>query len=274
MNRLQCKSIVVGVDFSGYSKVVVAQARILAKALKASLTLVFCDDDLALHELALPRHRRELLNVYESQIRSFYRVTDRERVKVEFGRPEQRVVSVAKSLPHPLIFVGYQSGHQVAHFFLGSVAEKVVANAGVPVWIQRGKRVALPKKFLVPCDLSKRTEQTILEARRLAKSLGGRVEMYHILLEAVPVLDYPAWVQLSNAMRTADDRRVEVFRKRYPELKAVRAQGSVADRIRELAKKADLIVMNARVSAKPKLVFGGTSSKVVRGGDKPILLIP
>jgi nucleotide-binding universal stress UspA family protein len=52
------------------------------------------------------------------------------------------------------------------------------------------------------------------------------------------------------------------------------AQGTVADRIRDHAENFDLIAISPHEKTKTKTPFGSVTAKVVRSGDKPVLVVP
>lgn len=59
-------------------------------------------------------------------------------VEVRLGSAETEIVEFAKALPADLIVLGTHGRRGLAHFFLGSVAEKIVRTAPCPVLTVRG----------------------------------------------------------------------------------------------------------------------------------------
>ena len=60
------------------------------------------------------------------------------KVEVRIGSAEEEIIAVAKELPADLIVIGTHGRRGLTHFFLGSVAEKVVRTAPCPVLTVRG----------------------------------------------------------------------------------------------------------------------------------------
>ena len=60
------------------------------------------------------------------------------KTEVRLGSAEAEIVAVAKELPADLIVIGTHGRRGLAHFFLGSVAEKIVRTAPCPVLTVRG----------------------------------------------------------------------------------------------------------------------------------------
>lgn len=60
------------------------------------------------------------------------------KVDVRIGSAEEEIITVAKELPADLIVIGTHGRRGLTHFFLGSVAEKVVRTAPCPVLTVRG----------------------------------------------------------------------------------------------------------------------------------------
>lgn len=60
------------------------------------------------------------------------------RIEVRIGSAETEIVEAAKALSADLIVIGTHGRTGLAHFFLGSVAEKIVRTAPCPVLTVRG----------------------------------------------------------------------------------------------------------------------------------------
>lgn len=60
------------------------------------------------------------------------------KADIRLGSAEEEIVTVAKELPADLIVLGTHGRRGLAHFFLGSVAEKIVRTAPCPVLTVRG----------------------------------------------------------------------------------------------------------------------------------------
>ena len=272
MKPTNIKTLIVGVDLSDYSNLVAAEAKQLSDELGLPLIYVFVYEDVNQYQETVTLDRRKVAMLYEEKIRSQYRVEDKQKVIIRFGRADKEIIAVAKKEKNPLLLVGHKSGHAIARFFLGSVAEKLASTSPFPLWIHRGEKVLLPKKILIPSDLSARSDKTIAEVEGLNKTFNSDVEIYHVLNQPFPILDYQAWSAVETAIKEADDKRIKSFKKKHPSLKLIRSRGSVAESIQQHSKKYDLVAVSPR--PKSKVSFGRVTGKIVRSGDTPVLVIP
>ncbi len=272
MKSTSLKNLVVGVDLSDYSKLVVQQATLLSESLKLSLVFVYCYEDAANYSDSLILDPYKIERIYETKVRHFYELKTNHKVFVRFGHADKELIAVAKKQKSPMIMVGHKGNQTIARFFLGSVAEKLAGSSPFPVWIHRGDKSLLPKKILVPTDLSAQSDRTILRVSMLQKSLNSEVQIYHVLTEPVPILDYQAWAMMVDAMKKADDKKLRAFQKKHPSLNVSRSQGPIVDCIQRQARNFDLIALAPR--QKSKMLFGRVSGKVIRSGDTPVLIVP
>lgn len=272
MNSKNCKSLLVGVDFSEYSKLVVREAKQLSTGLKLPLSFIFAYEDSDVYRDGLKLDKSAIAKSYEDKIRSTYGVEEDQTIYIKFGKPSREILKVAKKMNSPLILVGHKSGHMIERFFLGSVAEQLAATTPFPLWIHRGEKVILPKKILIRSDLSYRSEKTIQGVRKIHKTFKSDVEIFHVVKEPFPVLDYAAWAAVEKALQDEDERRVKQFMKKHPNMKVVKARGGVVESIRSHSKKFDLVAISPR--SKEKVKFGQVTGKIVRSGDIPVLVVP
>ena len=266
------KSILVGVDFSDYSNLVVREAKQLATDLKLPLSFVYTYENVNLYQDGVILDRARVSEIFEEKVKNQYGVDDKQKIFIKFGLAEKEILNVAHKMKNPLILVGHKGGHRIARFFIGSVAEKLAITTPYPLWIHRGEKVLRPKKILVPSDLTSRSEKTIGALKAIKGPLESDLEIYHVLNEPMPILDYQAWSAVEIALRDADDRKIKSFKKKHPALKVVRSRGGVAESIYQHSKKFDLIAIAPRSDLKNS--FGRVTSKVVRTGNTPVLVIP
>lgn len=272
MKASKIKTLIVGVDLSEYSNLVVREANQLSMTLNVPLIYVFAYEAVDLYQDSLGLDKPMVAEIYKDKIRSQYDLDEKQKILVRFGRAEKEILAVAKKEKNPLILVGHKGGHIVERFFLGSVAEKLAATTQFPLWIHRGEKVLLPKNILIPSDLSTRSDKTIDNVENFKKAFKSNVEIFHVLIEPFPILNYQAWAAVESSMKKADEKRINNFKKKHPSLKLVRARGGIVDSIQKHSKKFDIVALSPR--AKSKVSFGRVTSKVVRSGETPILIIP
>jgi nucleotide-binding universal stress UspA family protein len=133
------KHIVAATDFSETSRAAVALARDLSCETGATLTVVHvCEvqglsrgGPLPYDELA-PVAARAQARI-EELIASLRRACPGATALVKLGAPAEQILAVAADVRADLIVLGTHGRHGLAHAVLGSVAEKVVRAAPVPV---------------------------------------------------------------------------------------------------------------------------------------------
>lgn len=274
MKQKSFTALVVGVDFSEYSKIVVSEAKQLAEKLKLTLTYVYsCEEDFFYKKQPLP-DRYMIVDNFQTRVRNFYDLDIFQKIVIRFGRADKEIIAVAKKELSPIIVVGHKSGHAIAKFFLGSVAENLASSSPFPLWIHRGNRVKLPKKILIPSDLSERSEKTILDVRNFRQTLNSKFEILHVLPHPTPLLDYTLWSTLNEQMKNEDNKKIIRFKKKYPKLQTFRVRGPIIDKINSRSKSFDLIAISPDTKTKSGNRFHGITSKIVQSGDTPILILP
>lgn len=274
MKQKQIDTIIVGVDFSEYSNLVVKEAKQLAGSLSLPLVFVHSRDDGTLHKYYTKTELSHMSDLLETKVRNQYTLDISEKVIIRYGRPEKEIISVARKEKNPMIMVGHQSGRLIAKFFLGSVAEALASTSPFPLWIHRGKKVLMPKKILIPSDLSKRSENTINEVKNLKRAFHSEFEIFHVLPHPSPLLDYKIWSTVNSEMKKEDTQKIRAFKRKFPNLKTVRARGPIIDTINLRSKSFDLIAITPHSRAQARNAFQGISSKIVRSGETPVLIVP
>lgn len=265
--------IVVGVDLSSYSSLVVKQAQALSGALQIPVVYVYVVNSGYFAEPTVLR-KPEMVQDYRNVVRKRYRLLDMDEVVIRFGRPFEELTSVADKKKKPMILVGYRGQNAMARFFLGSTAERVALLSPYPVWVHRGSEAVIPKKILIPCDLSPRSKRTIQSVTPLLKKLHASAELLYVIQEPTPVLDYQLYALMYDELLKIEKEKIAKFRRRYPSLKAVRSMGGVVTQIRARAKKADLIAVSPRSEHESAPYFGSLTAKLLRSGDHPVLVMP
>lgn len=271
MKMQERKSIVVGVDLSDYSVHVARQAKLLSSALGLPVVYVLVYEDVNHFEGVNPEASR-ITERLKTKARSRYGLGGNANIQVRFGRAEKEILEVAKSQKSPLIMVGHRSTGRVAHFFLGSVADKLASHSPFPVWIHRGEKPKLPLRILVPSDLTRRTDKALKLLDAFRRDFDAKIEVFHVVGEPFPILDYPTWKLLEKEMLAAAERKMRAFERNRPFVRVGLARGAVAAGIRQRSSEFDLIAVTP--ARKPKSAFGRVTGRLVRSSDKPVLVVP
>lgn len=272
MKKQGIRNLIVGVDLSNYSKLVVKEAQRLSKELNLPATYVFAYEDIDLYQIPITVDRISMGQIYEDKIRRTYGLDESDNVLVRFGRAEKEIISVAKKFQSPLIIVGYQGRSALSRFFIGSVAEQLATKSPFPLWIHRGEKVILPKKILIPSDFSRRSDKTLKEIENMKSAFKANVEIYHAQEMILPMYGYGALAM--EALEKSDNRRMALFKKKHPKLKIIRQRGSVVPAILARSKKFDLIAISPRGPKIKSAISGKVTGKIVRAADRPILVVP
>jgi nucleotide-binding universal stress UspA family protein len=215
--------------------------------------------------------------------------------QVERGRPAETVVRIARETTNPTIVMSTHGRGGIHRWMTGSVADKVVRSAGVPVLLVRGD-VELPETalqlhtILVPVDGSKYSETALAYAVELARAFGSTL---HVLR----VVDTPsAYAMLSRHMETAAtgnileeilgsmrqeaseylEKLAEVLKQDGIEVKTVMFEGYPGEQLIDYERQGyfQLVVMaTAGRSGVSRVVFGSVAERVLKLGRSPVMMI-
>lgn len=276
MSKPKIKNLIVCVDLSNYSRVVVREAKELSHKLKIVATYIYVFQDATIFDETFNLKKREVSKYYEKEIRRKYSLNSNENIIICYGKPYEEIITVAKRFADPMILAGHRGHNVFVRFFLGSTAERLALNSPFPVWIHRGNTTVIPKKILVPCDLNDRNHPIIPQINSLKRTFKASIEFFYVIPEPIPMsfLDIQAYSVMYDLTMKAESNKVRSFKKRQPGLKTVHALGSVVFRIQERSKSFDLIALSPRYHKKSVPFFGSVTTKLLRSGNKPILIIP
>jgi nucleotide-binding universal stress UspA family protein len=211
--------------------------------------------------------------------------------KVLEGEPWRLILDEARGLPADLLVIGTHGRSGFEQLLLGSVTEKVLRRAPCPV-LTVGHVRAHPRKgplfrrILCAADLTHASQQTLDVALSLATENDAQITLLHVM-ENLPggngaglVHRVPPRVPLPHEL--VAEARAEL-RKAVPD--PVRVFCEVTERVETGAPwseilrvaeqmDAELIVMGAHATgAVGRMVFGSTTSQVVRRAHCPVLVI-
>lgn len=271
MQQQEFKHIIVGVDFSKYSKTVVKEAQKLSETMNIPITYLYAYD----HYQTLGGTIDEFVLRMKFQIRKAYKLKENPTILVKMGDPAVQLIEAAKKVSQaPLIVVGHKGYSKMARLLLGSTAEKVATLSPFPVWIHRGQRILLPKRVLVPSDLTEQTDSTLMRVKSFEASIHPTLELYHVIPSPIPILDFPVHKSMTKQIHDEDDKIFAEFTKAHPDLKTVRGSGNILDRIEKKSKGFDLVALSPRDKNRSNPLLGKVATKLVRSVNKPILICP
>ena len=211
-------------------------------------------------------------------------------VRLEQGRPAERIVALTRELGADLVVLGSHRGGET-EWSLGTTAQHVLATDRSSVLIVRGNigtpGFASPKRILVPLDGSVRTESVLPTAVCIANAHGAELLLVHVVAEPIPtsVLVAPEDLELARDLAT----RLETRATRYlealrdtvgREVASVRMlvarQADKRQFLIELSERerVDLIVLSAHGStcnaARP---FGSVTAHLLTHSIVPVLVL-
>jgi nucleotide-binding universal stress UspA family protein len=212
------------------------------------------------------------------------------QVRLEQGRPAERIVDLARELAADLIVLSTHREDGVTAYRLGSTVQRVLGLARCSVFIvdaSTASRDASPKRVLVPLDGSVRTESVLPTAARIAKASGGELLLVHVVQEPSQTLvlcepaDLALQHQLAAQLELSGHRYLERLRERLDHestqvrtmvLRHVSARQALLDvAARE---HIDLIVVSAHGSAcNPAHSFGSVTTDLLTHSQLPMLVL-
>lgn len=214
------------------------------------------------------------------------------RVKTALVRevsPAAGILDYVREQKVDLIVMGTHGRTGLGHFFLGSVAEKVVRHSPVPVLTVASKRDGYRdrpqyQKILVAYDYSAHSQEAAARASEIAAAYGARLEVLYVIEEEVHPGYYEQWkasVRDELAQISEDTRRSVAAVLGEEAMAGVEVHVTVGDGVgcahREITRYArehgtDLIVMGTYgLSGVEHMLLGSTTERVIRIAPCPVL---
>lgn len=247
--------------------------------------------ELAWPEQALDRDRDET-RTYLDTLRAAWAqpdVTIETAVEGNGTDPAETIIQVAEARHADIIVMSTHGYSGLTRWLLGSVTEKVLRGAAVPVLVVRTE--LLPRRVLVPLDGSELAEGALPYALAIARQTGASVTLFHAL--QVPELDPRDIEYLESIERGLGRQFREVSRIHATEylkqrLEPFRGAGVQADFAVVEAEEAaeaivdtaeeqgfDLVVMATHGrTGLSRWVYGSVTEKVLRAGRTSMLVVP
>jgi nucleotide-binding universal stress UspA family protein len=267
----------------------VAMAERLGARLRVIHALVLHGYDPELIRDGIP-HLERAFEAIESRLRrGMEEMTGKVGAKVEtvFRRgvtAAEAILEEAQEWGADLIVIGTHGHTPLRHFFLGSVAEKVIRYAACPVLALGRKHhpVGRFRDILLPVDFSEASTPAVDTAAALARHDGAKLHVVHVFQNLLPPTYYAAGdaFQWDPRLKERCTQAMETLLEEHgaadlPATCHVR-EGKVAAEILQVAEEtgADLIVMGTRgLGAWPALLLGGVAEKVLRKSEVPVLTV-
>jgi nucleotide-binding universal stress UspA family protein len=206
-------------------------------------------------------------------------------VQIVDGDPAQEILDVARKTGADLIAMSTHGRSGFVRWALGSVAERVIQGATLPIFLVREHTmppVRPLRRLLVPLDGSALAEWALPQAQALAQESGASL----LLLQVIQALDEGSRRILFESEAAAEATIAHWRAEAEAYLQGVLARG-VAVEVRALVgdpdkticdtvaqENIDLIVMSTHGrSGLNRWVYGSVANKVLRGASCPLLLV-
>lgn len=198
------------------------------------------------------------------------------------GNPAEEIVDFAEEQRVDMIVAGSLGKSGIERFMLGSVSEKVVRRAKIPVLVVRKqKEEKLQKQILIATDGSKATEKAVDFGIEIAKLNGAKVYAVHVIDPIFNDLMEEAWAanayeQFKKIGREAISYVEEKAKAVGVEVESIVLEGNPAAEIVDFAEEqgVDMIVVGSLgKSGYEQFAIGSVSAKVLRNAKVPVLVV-
>lgn len=295
------KTVVIGTSLGPESDAVVASGLALAQALSAKAEIVHAYTPIATlfatfeGPLVTPQlsetERRQLIEAVEAQAARHAAPASGAsdgvaakapavRTFVAEGPAHRALVERATELDADLILIGsVEAGRH--NWTFGSTADRVVRQAPCPVWVLRGDSPVLPRRVLVPVDLSPTSRRAIETGLALLSPLED-APAFELLFALDPIdsagLRQFRQDQLVRLAQSELQRMATVFESRGGSIvqRKVRVGGAVAEILAEVEERhPDLVVIGTHgYGGLERLLLGSVASRVIRSSPTSVLVVP
>lgn len=278
--KISYRRILVLLDGSELAEMVLPYLRELGEKMGSEMDLVsVCEPSRGLERLFGPYLEKLASQLGGLTVRSL----------VLFGDPVEQILDYAERNNFSLIAMATHGRSGISRWDLGSVAEKVLHEAKLPVLLVSAREKAVPEKvsfrrILLPLDGSKlgeaampwaeemaarvKAELLLLRVERTAPQLAWAAEIALYQRDDRAILEAEAKAYLS---RVAADLKQKGIPVSYRVLFGLPAEG-IVDYARDNA--VDLIAMSTHGRAGlGRWVFGSVAHKVIQAAGVPVLLV-
>jgi nucleotide-binding universal stress UspA family protein len=200
--------------------------------------------------------------------------------EVRLGNVAKEVADIADSTGAGMIVLTSHGEGGVKRWARGSVSDELIRAVAMPVFVVRPGHPPRMRRFVAPVDGSDVAEQALTRIREIANAVGAEL---HILRVVNPVAE-ATWLGVGPAPDLGSV--TEQFSESARAYLAQIAQngehtdvyyGRPLDAILQYAadKECDVIAMGTHGrGGVVRLALGSTADAVVRGADRPVLVIP
>jgi nucleotide-binding universal stress UspA family protein len=208
------------------------------------------------------------------------------------GDPSEQILAVAAEKKADLIVMSSHGRGAIGRFVSGSVADRVVRHAPVPVMIVGPEGAiatdAKVARIVAPVEDSELSRAALPIAAALSKSTNAPVTVINVVVPSNDVSAiYPGMIgtvppsAYENAQErmTADakavvDQAVAALKGNGVDARGEIYQGGAANSIISALQPGDVIVLSSHArSGLARWVIGSTSMKLIRNGQAPVVIV-
>lgn len=276
MEKVEIKSALTAVDFSEWTGPVLRAAAELARLYRASLTAVYAEQFLpppyftegdvkALADL-LDLQRRTARQHLEELVRQEIAYPVHARLVEAY--PTEAILRTTEEIEAGVLILGTHGRSGLNRLLMGSVAEKVVRHAQVPVLVVKREAPLAFQRLLCPVNYT----PVAMEALRHAADLASRAGAELVVMSVEESEDQGIRRDHEAQLRALIPQPLQD----YCRLRPVVRRGEAAEQILQLAAEehSDLIVIGAQ--HRPLLeatIIGTTSVRVMRHAPCSVLTV-
>ena len=284
---LPIRTVLCAIDFSADSRQALRVAMAIARRTPVHIVALHVIELVLAHASAIAHGDDRLRGESATALRLFVEsewkraaVDATFNIEIRVGVPEREVLACARDREADLIVTGTRGVTGVSKLFFGSVAEKILRRADVPVLAVPGADEGegpVLSRVLAALDLDDTSERTVSQAAEVAQLLGLPLGLVH----AVPPL--PAGWRWVDTLEASTPLRVTRARARLEDIvKAlglsaavdVRA-GSPPEQVAAAARELPGTLLVVGVDGGTPLGrVGSTAYRIVCLADTPVLAIP
>jgi len=274
--------IVVPLDGSKNAENALPYAALLARLGAAAVEFVHVVDHEGVREAGDLAEARATFTTYTGKLAEQWGIA-KHGSTVAQGPAAATILDAASSASYVVIA---SHGHGGFHaMFVGSVADKVVRGATVPVLLVPGVGAPIvpdPRRtVLIGLDGSEPAEKALHLGRDLAKQMGSPVALiqaWMIPVQTMATYDgygyYPADDLFASLLGAAEEY---LKRTAAPDEKALIAQGPATMVIVDTATKLDaglVVVASAGKGLAARIALGSTTDRLMHSLHRPLLVVP
>ncbi len=213
--------------------------------------------------------------------------------KAVMGDPAEEIVNYAHSIDADLIAMATHRSSGIARGVLGSVTDRVLRTAGMPVMAVHPESLTAfsggmgqPETIVVPLDGSDRSAGVVDLALDVAKAVGSEVVFFRVVqypyygVTAIDASYFDTGYAISQ-QRTEADTYLQPFKDKAESMgvnaRSLVVTGSPASRLLEEVKSLPrpLVIMSTRgESGIKRWVLGSVADKVIRSSGLPVMVVP